>query len=220
MERKLAHVEVIENLAPIPGADKIEVATILGWQCVVKKGEFKVGEKVVYIEVDSVLPNKPEFEFLRDRKFRIRTIKLRGQISQGLVLPLSTTGLSYDYFSIGHDVTELLGITKYLSPSEATEYINQTSIHWATKYKFTNWLLRYKWFRSLVLPSKTKGGFPNWISKTDEERIQNMPSILTKYADSIVYITEKIDYQSATFTTNSRPRFNNRIGKYFYNKLK
>ena len=89
MERKLAHIELIESLKPIIGADKIEVATVLGWECVVKKDEFKVGDKIIYIEVDSVLPEKPEFEFLRDRKFKIKTIKLKGQISMGLILPLN-----------------------------------------------------------------------------------------------------------------------------------
>ena len=70
-ERKLAHVEIIKELRAIPGADKIEVAQVLGWECVVKKGEFSVGDKIIYAEVDSVMPEKPEFEFLRDRKFRV-----------------------------------------------------------------------------------------------------------------------------------------------------
>lgn len=87
--RKLAHIEVITALNPIQGADKIEVADVLGWKCVVKKGEFKVGEKIVYIEVDSVMPAIPEFEFLKERNYRIKTIKLKGQVSMGLVLPLS-----------------------------------------------------------------------------------------------------------------------------------
>ena len=88
--RSLAHIEQILKIEEIPNAQNIEVATILGWKCVVKKGEFKVGEKIIYIEVDSVVPERPEFEFLRDRKFRIRTIRLKGQISQGLIVHLST----------------------------------------------------------------------------------------------------------------------------------
>lgn len=87
--RKLASIQVITDLSPIEGADRIETAQILGWQCVVKRGEFKVGDSVVYFEVDSVLPERNEFEFLRERKFRIKTIKLKKQISQGLVMPLS-----------------------------------------------------------------------------------------------------------------------------------
>ena len=129
--RKLAHIEIITALSPIEGADKIEKATVLGWECVVKKGEFQVGDKIIYIEVDSVMPDKPEYEFLRDRKFRIRTIKLKGQVSQGLVLPLSTLdsyvkekgGLKFIKSALepGDDVTNYLGITKYLSPSEREE---------------------------------------------------------------------------------------------------
>lgn len=88
-ERKLAHIETIAEIKPIEGADKIELAYVLGWQCVVKKGEFKVGDKIIYVEVDSVMPERPEFEFLRDRKFKIKTIKLKGQVSMGLILPLS-----------------------------------------------------------------------------------------------------------------------------------
>ena len=74
--RKLASIQKIVDISPIEGADSIEVAQILGWKVVVKKGEFKIGDLVVYCEIDSILPEKPEFEFLRDRKFRIRTIKL------------------------------------------------------------------------------------------------------------------------------------------------
>jgi hypothetical protein len=91
MERQLATIQVISELRPIPGADNIEVALMsgLGWECVVKKGEFKKGDIVVYVEVDSVMPDRPEYEFLRDRKFRVKTIKLRGQVSMGLVLPIT-----------------------------------------------------------------------------------------------------------------------------------
>ena len=86
-ERKLAHIELITDLQPIEGADRIEKAIVLGWECVVKKGEFQVGQMIIYCEIDSVLPELPEFEFLKDRKYRIRTIKLKGQVSQGLILP-------------------------------------------------------------------------------------------------------------------------------------
>jgi RNA ligase (TIGR02306 family) len=87
--RKLASIQRVIALRPIENADAIEVADILGWHVVVKKGEFKVGDLCVYCEIDSILPEREEFEFLRPRKFRIRTIKLRGQISQGVCFPLS-----------------------------------------------------------------------------------------------------------------------------------
>jgi len=87
--RSLATIQQITNIRKIEGADKIEVAEVLGWEIVVRKDEFKIGELVVYIEVDSIVPALPEFEFLKERKYRVRVIKLRGQVSYGLVLPLT-----------------------------------------------------------------------------------------------------------------------------------
>lgn len=90
MDRKLASIQKIVSIDPIEGADKILKCTILGWELVIAKADnFKVGDLVVYCEVDSILPDRPEFEFLRERKFRIKTIKLRGQVSFGIVFPLS-----------------------------------------------------------------------------------------------------------------------------------
>lgn len=222
-ERKLAHVEIIESLNPIEGADKIEVCTVLGWHLVVKKDEFKVGDKIVYIEVDSVVPEKPEFEFLRDRKFRVRTIKLRGQISQGLVLPLSTLdnyvenpkGLEKikEALSAGDNVTDYLGITKYLTPSERDDISRQEEAIKLEKSKLKKFMMRYSWYRKYFLSRKAKSGFPYWVSKTDEERIQNIPKVLEQYKDYKVYVTEKIDYQSVTFTGKMIPRFEGVLGK-------
>lgn len=115
--RKLASVRQVSGLRPIQGADRIEVAQVDGWECVVKKGEFSIGEQIVYIEIDSILPERPEFEFLRDRKFRVRTIKLRGQVSQGLVLPLSV--LPDGKYAVGDDVTEILGVKKFDPEAES-----------------------------------------------------------------------------------------------------
>jgi RNA ligase (TIGR02306 family) len=99
----------ILNLEPIEGADRIEVASVLGWKVVVRKGEFKVGDYCVYLEIDTILPDGPEWsEFMRPRKFRVKTAKLRGQISQGLVFPLAAFE--------GNDISEALGCTKYSLP--------------------------------------------------------------------------------------------------------
>ena len=89
IKRKLATIEKIAALNPIKDADAIEVAAIRGWKVVVKKGEFQVGDLCVYCEIDSVLPERPEFEFLANKNYRIKTIKLRGQVSQGIAFPLS-----------------------------------------------------------------------------------------------------------------------------------
>jgi hypothetical protein len=197
MERKLVHVEKIEWIKDIKDADNIQLYGVLGWQCVGKKNEFKVGEKVAYIEIDSVMPELPEYEFLRTRNFRIRTIKLKGEISQGLIIPLPE---NLKNEPIGADLTGYLGVTKYLSPSEREE-ANQADKKAATeKSKLKKFMYRFSWYRKLFLSSKQKQSFPYWVSKTDEERIQNIPHVLGQFKDCEVYVTEKIDYQSATFT--------------------
>jgi RNA ligase (TIGR02306 family) len=116
--RKLASIQRIKALDPIENADAIEKATVLGWQLVVKKGEFQVGELCVYCEIDSLMPDRPDFEFLKPRGMRIRTVRLRGQISQGICFPLSIlpkgTAIEEDA-----DVTEALGIEKYEPPMPA-----------------------------------------------------------------------------------------------------
>ena len=110
--RNLASIQRIKALEPIEGADVIEKATVLGWQLVVKKNEFKVGDLCVYCEIDSIMPNKPEFAFLEPRKFRIKTVKLKGQISQGICFPLSI--LPEDcVIEEGKDVTDIIGVEKY-----------------------------------------------------------------------------------------------------------
>ena len=229
-KRKLAHIEKIEWIRPIEGADRIEVCGVLGWECVIaKKDNFKVGDTIIYIEIDSILPERPEFEFLRDRKFRIRTVKLRGQISQGLVLPLSTLdsyvkekgGLKFikSVLGPGDDVTNYLGITKYISPSEREEIAQQEINLLSEKNKLKKFMMRYSWFRKLFLSKTGKKGWPYWVSKTDEERIQNIPHVLEQFKDCEVYITEKIDYQSVTFTGKLLPRFNNRFGIKIFNLI-
>jgi RNA ligase (TIGR02306 family) len=109
--RSLATIRRIDALNPIPNADAIEVADVLGWHVVVKRGEFAVGDLCVYCEVDSILPEREEFEFLRSRHFRIKTMKLRGQVSQGICFGLGI--LPNALVNEGDDVTELLGITKH-----------------------------------------------------------------------------------------------------------
>jgi RNA ligase (TIGR02306 family) len=115
--RKLASVQMIEDIAPIPEANVIRVASILGWKTVIKEGQFNVGDWCVFVEIDSVFPSKPEFaEFLK-RGNRLKTIRLRGQVSQGVCLPMSV--LPEGHYHIGDDVTGILNITKYEPPIPA-----------------------------------------------------------------------------------------------------
>ncbi|WP_442637803.1 RNA ligase (ATP) [Rossellomorea marisflavi] len=112
--RKLVSIQKVLDIKSIEGADAIEVAKVLGWSVVVKKNEFKVGDMVVYAEIDSVFPDKPEFEFLRPRKFRIKTMKLRGQVSQGICFPLDI--LPDGEYVEDQEVTDILEVVKFEPP--------------------------------------------------------------------------------------------------------
>jgi RNA ligase (TIGR02306 family) len=98
--RQLATIKKVNNILPIEGKDRIELAIFDGWQVIVKKGEFELGSLAVFVEIDSVLPERPEFEFLRSKSFRVKTMRMASVISQGICFPLdifSTYGkLIYD----------------------------------------------------------------------------------------------------------------------------
>ncbi len=177
--RKLASIQIIKDIRPIEGAELIEVAQVLGWNVVVKKGDFQVGGKVIYCEIDSILPDRPEFEFLKPRGMRIKTIRLKGQVSQGICFPLGILASPflpddlalenpYDLFE-GADVTDILGITKYEPVIPA------------------------------CLSGIAKGKFPSFIPKTDEKRVQVLQKVLDKYKGTECYVTEKLDGSSATY---------------------
>ena len=181
MERKLATLRRIKKLIPIEGADAIELALVDGWQVVVAKNVgYQQNDLVIYCEIDSFLPIREEFEFLRrtsykkmaDREgFLLRTIRLRGQISQGLILPITVLGDNTSGLYEGMDVTEKLGIVKYEAPIPAS------------------------------LQGKVKGSFPSFIPKTDEERVQNLEKEYNQLIFSSkhqLYVTEKLDGSSYT----------------------
>ena len=182
--RKLASIRTIDSILSIEGADQIELVTFGGWQCVTRKNEFAVGQKCVYFEIDSFLPVKPEFEFLRARcfksfpkkeGFRLKSIKLKGQISQGLVLPLATAGLPDDV-EVDSDVTERLGVELY-EPNHG---------HYGDG------------FVGRVLAANHKGLFPGFLTKTDQERIQNLGGMMPTFSTLTFEITEKVDGSSCT----------------------
>ena len=196
MERKLASVQKIIALDPIEGRDRIELATVLGWKVIVGKGDFKVGDLCVYIEIDSVLPDRPEFEQARKRSNRIRTMKMAGVYSQGIVYPIDILPnmiddhtISYNQYHEGDDVTEILGITKY---DEYAGDIPERKIVKENKYN----KLQLFWYKIFGFPKKKKNGFPTLVAKTDETRIQNIPEALM-YKEPVV-VTEKVDGCSMT----------------------
>jgi RNA ligase (TIGR02306 family) len=113
--RKLASIQRITDIQPIQNADKIEVASVLGWKVVIKKGEFSIGDLCIYFEVDSILPALPEFEFLKKNDYRLKTMRMRGQLSQGLCWNVNILPEDIKR-EIGTDVTEVFGVQKYEEP--------------------------------------------------------------------------------------------------------
>lgn len=187
MERKLASIQRIKALDPIGGADRIERATVLGWHLVVNKGEFAVGDKCVYVEVDSILPEKPEFEFLRPRGFRIKTIRLRKQISQGIAFPLKILESNLAY-------------KVSLEPKPMLSHLSGPSIALDEGTEVTEFLeiKKYVPYVPAQLAGEVKGAFPGFIPKTDETRIQSVPDVLTRQDGNTFVVTEKLDGCSMT----------------------
>lgn len=192
MSRSLASVQEITEVRPIEGKDKIVLATVLGWQVIVTKEDFKVGTKCIYVEIDSVLPEKPEFEFLRNKNFRIKTMKMAGAISEGICFPMSLIPNGEKY-KVGDDVTDIIGVTQY-----EPEMDNDREVKVADTKKYPKFLMRFRWFRNIVCKNKRQNkGFPNFISKTDENRVQEIPRVLESKEKYV--LTEKVDGQSGTF---------------------
>ena len=195
--RNLASIQVISDLQRIEGKDRIVLATVLGWHVIVQKSEYQIGDKCVYVEVDSQLPEKPEFEFLRSKNFRIKTMKMAGVVSQGICFPMSILPERKKEYYVGEDVTDILGITKY------EPYIEDVTAQPTSKKKNPltkiKWLMRFQWYRKFVLPRRISDSFPAFIQKTDEIRIQTIPQILQHKIDTKFVATEKIDGTSGTY---------------------
>lgn len=179
MKRKLASVRKIDNILPIPGADAIECATVGGWKVVVKKGEYLVGEAAVYCEIDSWIPHtlapflskgKEPREFQGIKGERLKTIRLRGQLSQGLLLPFDVLRgvVVTQSIEIDDDVTEFLGIVKWEKAIPAQ------------------------------LAGLARGNFPTAIPKTDQERVQNLVKEIAHAQGDEFEITEKLEGSSMT----------------------
>ena len=183
--RQLVSIQVVNAVEPIAGADAIERVRVLGWWVVAKKGDYRPGDKVVYAEIDSLLPERPEFEFLRASSFRparvdpatgaveqpagfrIKTARLRGQVSQGICFPpaILPDGAPTDE---GADVTDLLGVAKWEPPLPAG------------------------------MGGRVKGAFPGFLPKTDETRVQLLEETLARHRGRTFHATEKLDGTSFT----------------------
>lgn len=194
-KRKLASIQTVDKISPIPEADAIDVGRVLGWDVVIKKDEFQEGDKGVYFEIDSLMPPREEYLFLGKPKanpitagsegetigIRLRTAKLRGQISQGLFFPFEKlnsedSGLTKEELveklnslEVGTDVSDLLGITKWERPEVIGNFGTSSS----------------------PFPSQ-------YTSKTDEERIQNLPEAYSELLGESFYSSSKYDGTSIT----------------------
>jgi RNA ligase (TIGR02306 family) len=196
--RKLATIQQIRKLVPIPGADRIELAMVNDWTCIVKKGEFEVNDLCVYFEIDSLLPEDSRYEFLASSKkdyfgkpkYRIKTMKMRGVISQGLALPLGMY-LELRHNSLGDDVSEALGVIKY-DPGFYTDN--------GQKPRTGN----------------TKGKFPHYLRKTDQDRIQSLGHYYELHKDHEFECTLKADGSSLTAGKVSKQlNLFNKIKRFF-----
>lgn len=192
---KLATAEIITKIISIPGADNIVCATVLGWEIVIKLDEYKVGDTVSYIQIDTVVPEIHEYEFLRSRKFRVRSIKLKSQISQGLIVSLPKGN-----WNEGDDLTEILGIKKWESADSNPimyDIPKMPKIWWKKRIYILLWKYIYPRFPKLQPGGKSK--FPSHlVSITDETRIQNMPNVLEKYNGKTFVVSNKLDGSSCT----------------------
>lgn len=226
-ERELAYVVKIDGISPIAGADRVELAHVGGWRIMVKKGQFQVGDYAIYFEIDSKVPEKEPFMFLESKHFKVKTQKyFKGTvISQGLLMALDDFILNSEVpawvqslkFQISKGANiEHEGVTEIIGVTYAVEEDNKRKAASVDKYKkmaqrrpnifkkpWAKWMMRREWGRKIMFAlfgkkKDKKNGWPSWVSKTDEERVQNMTWILEDKSEWIA--TEKIDGTSTTAT--------------------
>ena len=212
--RELAYVVRINEVRDIEGVNN-QVAVVNGWTVFVKRDEFKAGDLAVYFEIDSKVPDKECFEFLRKYNFKIRTQKyVKGKIlSQGLVIKPEDLGLKN--VKEGDFLTEKLGVTYYEAEdnkrkADHSKYTSMMARHSKIfKSKFGKWIMKFEWGRKLMFflfgkKKDKKPDWPAWVVKTDEERCQNCFNQM-KPLDRSWIVTEKIDGSSTTFTMKQTP---------------
>ena len=216
-ERALAYVVSVDDVTPIEKADNIELAHVGGWTVIVRKGEFTPGSPGVFFEIDSKLPEEDErFAFLAGKHYRIKTMKLSkfGVYSQGLLMPLSMFP-ELGEAAIGTDVTKKLGVT-YAVAEDNIRKANTSNPNYKSmaarhprlfKTRPVRFLMMRKWGRKLLYfffrERKPQSlAFPDFVSKTDEERIENQP---WRVGDGKQYIaTEKLYGTSCTYALKKR----------------
>ena len=215
-QRELAYVAKVTEILPIEGADRVEIAKINGWTCMVGKGSFKVGDLGVFFEADSRVPATEHFAFMEKRDYKVKVQKFfKGTvISDGLLMPFADLGLDPKDYKEGQPMTKQLGVVY----SVAEDNKRKSNGDKDAKYKsmaarhpkiFKNKLIKKIYntklgkrilFLFLGKKSDKPNAFPYWVVKTDEERIQNLTMHIPEYKNEFWWVTEKVDGSSSTFT--------------------
>jgi RNA ligase (TIGR02306 family) len=173
MSENLATIQRVKNVRNCPESDNLDICNILGWQVVVKRNEFAENDLCIYICIDTILPEKPEFEFLRNKHFRIRPIRLRKQESAGIAFPLSILPVKETPYVEGEDVSNIIEVVHYEKPL------------------------------SPQLAGQAIGNFPGFLKITDEDNLRSYPDAIPELYSRPYYITQKIDGSSFTCFINN-----------------
>lgn len=235
-QRELAYLARVDAIKPIEGKDRVECAVVGGWTIMVRKDQFKPGDIGIYFEIDSKVPVREEFEFLAPKHYKIKTQKYGKFYSQGLLMHPNDFGWVYSVEGTGVEslidkngkahciddeskfVTKEFGVTyavaednkrKFAGSVDPYKKMTQRN-HKLFRHQPFRWIMKRTWGKKFLFiffgKKRDKRGWPEWVKKTDEERIENMEWILENKNSWIV--TEKIDGTSTTFTLKK-----NKIGK-------
>ena len=216
-QRELAYVVNIDRIEPIVGSDNCEAAVVGGWRVMTRKGTFQAGDKAVYFEIDSKVPETEPFAFLAPKHYKVKTQKYtfggKGlMISQGLLMSFEDFGWDINAYEVGDFLTEILGVkysvvedNKRKASVDKYKRMAQRHAKLFKTNKLVQWLYARTWGKKLLFlflgnkRDKKAAFWPSWVVKTDEERIQNLPQLFPP-DDTEWFVTEKVDGTSTTFT--------------------
>ena len=216
-QRELCYVVNIDRIEPIVGSDNCEAAVVGGWRVMTRKGTFQAGDKAVYFEIDSKVPEIETFAFLAPKHYKVKTQKYtfggKGlMISQGLLMSFEDFGWDINAYEVGDFLTEILGVkysvvedNKRKASVDKYKRMAQRHAKLFKTNKLVQWLYARTWGKKLLFlflgnkRDKKAAFWPSWVVKTDEERVQNLPQLFPP-DDTEWFVTEKVDGTSTTFT--------------------
>lgn len=217
-KRALVYITTLDEIKPIEGYDRVEYGRVGGWWCIINKADnMQVGDKVVYFEVDSKVPSTDErFAFLEKRHYKIKTLKMCKVISQGLIMPI-TAFPELEGKDVMTDVTDDLKVTYAEAEDNVRKNGNPNAKYESMRARhkklfkkpWAKWMMKRAWGRKVMFfffgkKKDNPRGFPTFISKTDEERVENQP---WRIGDGKTYLcTEKLDGTSCTYALERKGR--------------